>query len=477
MNLTPLPEESRNIEFVTNKGQTFEAARNNEIVSGSLYFLTNLFIGYWIVLLLSSLGVVTNSLVMVVFLRQGFRDSVNVSLFSIAVWDEVKCLAAVIFRLDKPIGLINPVWGINWRGETWQYLMYLPIFSGYVSYALATYVSLERCLSVSIPFTVKSLITPRLTATSMVVLSLFVFGSFSPVFFIYTVEYRYSPIYNTSLANVTLSKLYYTHDEIISKMYKVLGILYPAVFCSVMIATSAIIVFHLRKSAENFDKGRSAKSLVSRIAVGHSTQVSNNITPRDVKVTKMLLVIIFVYVMDFFPRLSALVKLKNVWYLKGDKITKNTKLKLYKALVKSVLTYNCGTWAPTQSQEERLNAFHRKQLKNVLNIKYPVKITNSSLYNKCNERPLSIFILESRWRLFGHILRRDSQIPANQSNERIFRDGRQQIQRTSTNNTPCRPQPRPFPNHKQQLATEKQSRSRAPEIYSTAERRVDQAHS
>ncbi|GFS15240.1 hypothetical protein ElyMa_006766300 [Elysia marginata] len=116
---------------------------------------------------------------------------------------------------------------------------------------------------------------------------------------------------------------------------------------------------------------------------------------------------------------AALVKLKNVW-LKGDKITKNTKLKLYKALVKSVLTYNCGTWAPTQSQEERLNAFHRKQLKKVLNIKYPVKITNSSLYNKCNERTLSIFILESRWRLFGHILRRDSQIPANQAMSGYF---------------------------------------------------------
>ncbi|GFR82743.1 hypothetical protein ElyMa_002371300 [Elysia marginata] len=94
--------------------------------------------------------------------------------------------------------------------------------------------------------------------------------------------------------------------------------------------------------------------------------------------------------------------------------------KLYKALVKSVLTYNCGTWAPTQSQEERLNAFHRKQLKKVLNIKYPVKITNSSLYNKCNERPLSIFILESRWRLFGHILRRDSQILANQAMSGYF---------------------------------------------------------
>ncbi|GFR73342.1 hypothetical protein ElyMa_002134400 [Elysia marginata] len=48
---------------------------------------------------------------------------------------------------------------------------------------------------------------------------------------------------------------------------------------------------------------------------------------------------------------------------------------------------------------------------------------------------------------------------------------------TEGSNTPCRPQPRPFPNHKQQLATEKQPRSRASEIYSTAERRVDQGYS
>ncbi|GFR78072.1 hypothetical protein ElyMa_000524600 [Elysia marginata] len=50
-------------------------------------------------------------------------------------------------------------------------------------------------------------------------------------------------------------------------------------------------------------------------------------------------------------------------------------------------------------------------------------------------------------------------------------------EKASTNNTPCRPQPRPFPNHKQDLATEKQPRSRAPEIYSTAGRQVDQAYS
>ena len=112
-------------------------------------------------------------------------------------------------------------------------------------------------------------------------------------------------------------------------------------------------------------------------------------------------------------------KLLNVW-IKGDKIKRKTKLKLYRSLVKSILVYNCGTWALTKSEEEKLNAFHRKQLRKVLNIKYPVKITNSSLYNKCEEHPLSIYILENRWRLFGHILRRNIEIPANKSMNSYF---------------------------------------------------------
>ncbi|KAK3788177.1 hypothetical protein RRG08_052142 [Elysia crispata] len=117
---------------------------------------------------------------------------------------------------------------------------------------------------------------------------------------------------------------------------------------------------------------------------------------------------------------AALTKLLNVW-IKGDKIKRKTKLKLYRSLVKSILVYNCGTWALTKSEEEKLNAFHRKQLRKVLNIKYPVKITNSSLYNKCEEHPLSIYILENRWRLFGHILRRNTKYPLIKSMNSYFK--------------------------------------------------------
>ena len=116
---------------------------------------------------------------------------------------------------------------------------------------------------------------------------------------------------------------------------------------------------------------------------------------------------------------AALAKLQNVW-VRGDKLKKKTKLKLYRALVKSVLTYNCSTWALTQAEEKKLDAFHRKQLKRVVGIRYPVKITNKALCKQCNERPLSLYVLENRWRLFGDILRRDREIPANKAMEGFF---------------------------------------------------------
>ena len=108
----------------------------------------------------------------------------------------------------------------------------------------------------------------------------------------------------------------------------------------------------------------------------------------------------------------ALNKLANIWN-RADKIKQKTRIKLYNSLVRSILLYNCGTWALTKTDEDRLDSFHRRQLRRILGIHYPTKVSNQSLYKKCKEIPLSLQILKSRWRLFGHVLRRDPSIPAN----------------------------------------------------------------
>ncbi|GFR80990.1 very-long-chain enoyl-CoA reductase [Elysia marginata] len=75
----------------------------------------------------------------------------------------------------------------------------------------------------------------------------------------------------------------------------------------------------------------------------------------------------------------ALYKLKNVWISK-DKIKREIKIKLYKSLVKSIIICNCGTWALTQTEANKLDTFHRKQLRNILDIHYPNLISNKSIY-------------------------------------------------------------------------------------------------
>ena len=117
----------------------------------------------------------------------------------------------------------------------------------------------------------------------------------------------------------------------------------------------------------------------------------------------------------------ALNKMEQIWH-KADKTKQRTRIKLYNTLVRSVLLYNCGTWALTKTDEEKLDSFHRKQLRRVLGIRYPTKISNKSLYKKCEQIPISLEVLQARWRLFGHVLRREPSIPANKAMAFYFHD-------------------------------------------------------
>ena len=85
---------------------------------------------------------------------------------------------------------------------------------------------------------------------------------------------------------------------------------------------------------------------------------------------------------------AALAKLQNIW-IKGDKVKRKTKIKLYRTLVKSVMTYTCGTWALTKAEEEKLNALHRHQLRKILNIKTLLK----SQIHLCTKSTMSVLCL------------------------------------------------------------------------------------
>ena len=80
----------------------------------------------------------------------------------------------------------------------------------------------------------------------------------------------------------------------------------------------------------------------------------------------------------------ALNRMEQIWH-RADKTKQRTRIKLYNTLVRSVLLYNCGTWALTKTDEEKLDSFHRKQLRRVLGIRYPTKFQISPSTKKVNK--------------------------------------------------------------------------------------------
>ena len=108
---------------------------------------------------------------------------------------------------------------------------------------------------------------------------------------------------------------------------------------------------------------------------------------------------------------TAMNRINTIW-IKKDKIKEDLRIKMYKSIIKPVMLYNSSTWGITKEEEKNLNSFHRKQLRRILNVKYPIIMKNKEIYSKTGEKPISLEIVANRWRMFGHALRMSTKSPA-----------------------------------------------------------------
>ncbi len=99
----------------------------------------------------------------------------------------------------------------------------------------------------------------------------------------------------------------------------------------------------------------------------------------------------------------------------------DVRLKAYRALVESVL-YNCGTWASSSFLADKIDRAQKKMLRRVLGVTWRDKITIENLYTRCNVVPASVQVVNTRWRLFGRVLRVNENVPARQAMACYFDD-------------------------------------------------------
>jgi hypothetical protein len=119
---------------------------------------------------------------------------------------------------------------------------------------------------------------------------------------------------------------------------------------------------------------------------------------------------------------SAAYKQAAALWTRSSYVSEQRRLLIYNACVKPILTYNMGTWALSKNDTDKLDAFHRTQLRNILNIRYPEHIHNKDLYARTKTRPISHEMFEDRWKLMGHILRMNDEVPAKKAMTYYFDD-------------------------------------------------------
>ena len=101
---------------------------------------------------------------------------------------------------------------------------------------------------------------------------------------------------------------------------------------------------------------------------------------------------------------AAFTKLNKVW--NSNQISRKTKIKLYKSIVRPGLLYGCETWKIIKSDERKLDSFQFKCLKRIMRIFWPNIVSIDELNKLTQNNRISKEVKKRRWKWIGHVLRK-----------------------------------------------------------------------
>ena len=96
-------------------------------------------------------------------------------------------------------------------------------------------------------------------------------------------------------------------------------------------------------------------------------------------------------------------RLKKIW--SSHSISRRTKVRLHKTLVKPVLMYGCETWKMNKCDEN--NVFQSRCLRRIFKIRWQERITNEEVLKMAEIENLSEDVRRRRWKFIGHIKRKE----------------------------------------------------------------------
>ena len=110
--------------------------------------------------------------------------------------------------------------------------------------------------------------------------------------------------------------------------------------------------------------------------------------------------------------------MKKIQYITKDKrLDETIKIRAFNVYAGTVFLYNSETWTIDKAKTERIDSYHRRMMRNALDIRWPQKISSEALYRTTGEQPWSQTITKRRRRFYGHIMRLPEETPVRQAME------------------------------------------------------------
>ena len=111
--------------------------------------------------------------------------------------------------------------------------------------------------------------------------------------------------------------------------------------------------------------------------------------------------------------IDAMKKYRNIY--KSKYLSLKQKIRHFNMYIQSIMLYNSEIWTMTDTLNKSIDAFQRRQLRYVVNVVWPKKISSEKLYEITNVIPWSETVEKRRISWLGHLMRLDHETPARQA--------------------------------------------------------------
>lgn len=101
----------------------------------------------------------------------------------------------------------------------------------------------------------------------------------------------------------------------------------------------------------------------------------------------------------------------NKGFISKKEITKQTKMNVFKAIYRPILTYGCETWVLTQRQKSKVQAAEMRYLRRVKGVTRQDRIRNDMIREELKIQPLLQFVERRQLGWWGHLQRMNNTIP------------------------------------------------------------------